>query len=210
MHLNIQAMGCIHLSPKIHIISFGALTIGRLIDMSEILRIGPDKLKVSINIFTCLLIILLLLVPFTTAISTTDGDYQAVENDSYTIGVQAYIYGLAPVMMQRTENLFVTMSGMGHAPVNQMGYSTHLVDASFTDVVTLTQIRFTILHFLNWERNRWCCMYRTPMDVTMSNSCLMRTRIPSTAWVDVPLEQEKALLPSLDLVGTAACPQDSR
>jgi hypothetical protein len=104
--------------------------------MSKILRISLDKLKVSINIFVCPLIILLLLIPFTTAISTTDGDYQAVENDSYTIGVQAYIYGLAPVIMQRTENLFVTTSGMGHAPVNQMGYSTHLVNASFTDVVT--------------------------------------------------------------------------
>ena len=104
--------------------------------MSEILRISADKLKVSINIFTCSLIILLLLVPFTTAISNTDEDYQAVGNDSYTIGVQAYIYGLAPVMMQRTENLFVTTPGMGHAPVNQMGYSTHLVNASFTDVVT--------------------------------------------------------------------------
>jgi hypothetical protein len=31
----------------------------------------------------------------------------------------------------------------------------------------------------------------------------MRTRIPSTAWVDVPLVQEKAILPLLDLVGTA-------
>ena len=104
--------------------------------MSEILRISLGKLKVAINICVCSLIILLLIVPFTTAISTTDGDYQAVENDSYTIGVQAYIYGLAPVMMQRTENLFVTTPGMGHAPVNQMGYSTHLVNASFTDVVT--------------------------------------------------------------------------
>ena len=102
--------------------------------MSEILRISLDKLKVAMNIFACSLLILLLLVPLTTAISTTDGDYQAVENDSYTIGAQAYIYGLAPVMMQRTENLFVTTPGMGHAPVNQMGYSTHLANANFTDV----------------------------------------------------------------------------
>ena len=104
--------------------------------MSEILRISLGKLKVAMNIFSCSLLILLLLIPFTTAISTTEGDYQAVENDSYTIGVQAYIYGLAPVMMQRTENLFVTKPGMGHALVNQMGYSTHLVNASFTDVVS--------------------------------------------------------------------------
>ncbi len=66
----------------------------------------------------------------------TDEDYQALENDSYSIGVQAYIYGLAPVMMQRTENLFATTPGMGHAPVNQMGYSTHLATANDTDVVT--------------------------------------------------------------------------
>ncbi len=92
--------------------------------MSEILRISLGKLKVAINIFACSLLILLSLVQFTTAINTTDGDYQALENDSYTIGVQAYIYGLAPVMMQRTENLFVTKPGMEHAPVNQMGYST--------------------------------------------------------------------------------------
>ncbi len=59
--------------------------------MSEILRISLGKLKVAINIFACSLLILLLLVPFTTAISTTDGDYQALENDSYTIGAQAYI-----------------------------------------------------------------------------------------------------------------------
>jgi hypothetical protein len=46
--------------------------------MSEILRISLDKLKVSINIVACSLIILLFLVPFTTAISTTVGDYQAL------------------------------------------------------------------------------------------------------------------------------------
>ena len=64
------------------------------------------------------------------------GTTKHVENDSYTIGVQAYIYGLAPVMMQRTENLFVTTPGMGHAPVNQMGYVQTLLNANFTDVVT--------------------------------------------------------------------------
>ena len=81
--------------------------------MSERLKISLSKLKVALNIFVCSLLILLLMVPFTTAISTKDGDYQALENDSYTIGVQAYIYGLAPVMMQRTENLFVTTPGSG-------------------------------------------------------------------------------------------------
>lgn len=38
--------------------------------------------------------------------------------------------------IQRTENLFVTTPGMGHSPVNQMGYSTNLAAANFTDVVT--------------------------------------------------------------------------
>jgi hypothetical protein len=129
-------MGFRQLSPRNSHNLFWYINDWKVIDMSEILRIRLGKLKVAINIFACSLIILLLLVPFTTAISTTDWDYQAVENDSYTIGVQTYIYGLAPVMMQRTENLFVTTPGMGHAPVNQMGYSTHLVNASFTDVVT--------------------------------------------------------------------------
>ena len=137
MHLSIQAMGCRSIiAIEIHII-FWYINDWKVIDMSEILKISLGKLKVALNIFVCSLLILLLMVPFTTAISTTDGDYQALENDSYTIGVQAYIYGLAPVMMQRTENLFVTTPGMGHAPVNQMGYySTHLANANFTDVVT--------------------------------------------------------------------------
>jgi len=75
-------------------------------------------------------------MPLTNASSKMDGDYQALENDSYTIGVQAYIYDLAPVMIQRTENLFVTIPGLGHYPVNQIGYSTNLTAANFTDVVT--------------------------------------------------------------------------
>ena len=102
--------------------------------MLEGLKIDLSKLKVALNI-ACSLLILLLMLPFTNAINTTYGDYQALENDSYTIGVQAYIYGLAPVMMQHTENLFVTTPGMGHSPVNQMGYSTHLATANDTDVV---------------------------------------------------------------------------
>lgn len=103
--------------------------------MSERLKISLNKLKVALNIFVCSLLVLLLMVPFTTAISTQDEDYQTLENDSYSIGVQAYIYGLAPVIMQRTENLFATTPGMGHAPVNHMGYSTHLATANDTDVV---------------------------------------------------------------------------
>jgi len=62
-------------------------------------------------------------------------DYQARENDAYSIGVQAYIYGLAPVMMERIEKVFVTTPGVGHAPVNQFGHATHLATPNDTDVV---------------------------------------------------------------------------
>jgi hypothetical protein len=91
------------------------------IDMSKRLKTNLSKLTLTLNIFACTFLILLSVVPLTNASSKSDGDYKALENDSYTIGVQAYIYSLAPVMMQRTENLFVTTPGMGHAPVNQMG-----------------------------------------------------------------------------------------
>ena len=56
-------------------------------------------------------------------------------------------------MMQRTENLFVTTPGMGHAPVNQ-GYSTHLVNASFTDVVTPNADTLYNTAFLELGKNR--------------------------------------------------------
>lgn len=61
--------------------------------------------------------------------------YQARENDAYTIGVQAYIYGLAPVIMERTEKRFVSTPGMGHAPINQFGHATRLATPNDTDVV---------------------------------------------------------------------------
>jgi hypothetical protein len=76
------------------------------------------------------------MVPLTNASSKTDENYQAHENDAYTIGVQAYIYGLAPVIMQRTEEIFVKNPGTGHAPINQMGYLNHLATSNNTDVVT--------------------------------------------------------------------------
>ncbi len=104
--------------------------------MSERLQISLSEPKVALNIFMCALLILLSIIPLTNAISTTDGDYKARENDAYTIGVQAYIYGLAPVMMQKAENLSVTTPGMGYVPINKMGYLTHLLTANFTDIVT--------------------------------------------------------------------------
>jgi hypothetical protein len=60
----------------------------------------------------------------------------SLRNDSYTIGVQAYIYGLAPVIMQRTEQTMTTTPGPGHAPVNQFGHIRHLATPNETDVVS--------------------------------------------------------------------------
>jgi hypothetical protein len=97
--------------------------------------------------FFCAMLILLSTAPLINAASEQNGNvtntsskmddyYQARENEAYTIGVQAYIYGIAPVIMQRTEELFVTTPGRGHAQVNQMGYTTTLAAANDTDVVT--------------------------------------------------------------------------
>ena len=133
--LRIEAMNYSHLSPKkLHNLFWHIRLEG--INMSERLQNNFSKLKVALSILECLFFILLLMTQLTSAISTKDGDYQALENDSYTIGVQAYIYGLAPVMMQQAENLSITTLGMGHVPVNQMGYLTRLLDANFTGVVT--------------------------------------------------------------------------
>ncbi|WP_230742755.1 DUF1254 domain-containing protein [Methanooceanicella nereidis] len=66
----------------------------------------------------------------------TSSDYAAREKDAYTIGVQAYIYGLAPVIMERTEKLFVTMPGAGHASINQFGHKGRLTTPNDTEVVT--------------------------------------------------------------------------
>lgn len=60
----------------------------------------------------------------------------SLENESYTIGVQAYIYGLAPVIMQRTEDIFTSTPGPAHAPVNQFGCVTHLATPEDTIIVT--------------------------------------------------------------------------
>jgi hypothetical protein len=106
-----------------------------------------NTLIIELINFICALLILLSTVPLTHAASEQNGNitnnsskmdeyYQARENEAYSIGVQAYIYGLSPVVMQRTEELFVTTPGEGHATVNQMGYFTHLATANDTDVVT--------------------------------------------------------------------------
>jgi hypothetical protein len=60
----------------------------------------------------------------------------ALENYTYSIGMQAYIYGLAPVIMERTEQQFATTQGMGHAPVNQFGFSSELATPNSTIFVS--------------------------------------------------------------------------
>lgn len=147
-------MGCRHLSTKNLHNLFWCINDWKVIGMLERLKTNLSKLTLTLNIFACTFLILLSVVPLTNASSKSDGDYKALENDSYTIGVQAYIYSLAPVMMQRTENLFVTTPGMGHAPVNQMGLLYTPCQCQLHRCRYLTQIRFTILHFSNWERNR--------------------------------------------------------
>lgn len=97
----------------------------------------------------CLIIAALLLQPFLQALATgaavqapggqaleANALNSSIENDSYTIGVQAYIYGLAPVIMQRTEELFTTTPGPGHAPVNQFGCVTELATPTNSIIVS--------------------------------------------------------------------------
>ncbi len=112
--------------------------------------------------------------------------------------------------IQRTENLFVTKPGMGHASVNQVGYSTHLANANFTDVVAPNADTLYNTAWLELGEEPIVLHVPAPMGGTMSSRCLMHIRIPSTAWVNGPLVQEKAISPLLGLIGTAACPQDSR
>lgn len=70
------------------------------------------------------------------ATGTKDDGYQARENDAYSIGVQAYIYGLAPVIIERTERAFTSTPGPGHAPVNQFGHVRHLATPDDAIIVT--------------------------------------------------------------------------
>ncbi len=96
----------------------------------------------------CLMVIGLVLLS-TTALAMTvnaqkqdagggkeNNDHNAREKYAYSIGVQAYIYGLAPVIMERTEKTFTTSSGPAHAPVNQFGHVTHLATSNDTIIVT--------------------------------------------------------------------------
>ena len=62
MNLSIKAVCCRHLSPRNSHNLFWYINDWKVIDMPEILRISLGKLKMAINIFTCSLLILLLLV----------------------------------------------------------------------------------------------------------------------------------------------------
>jgi len=120
-------------------------------------------------------------VTLTNASSKTYGDYQALENDSCTIGVQAYIYDLAPVMMQPTEEGFVTTPGIGHVPVNQMGYFTKLVTANFTNVVTPNADTLYNTSCLELGKEPIVLHVPDTNDVTISSRCLTHIQILSTA-----------------------------
>ena len=61
---------------------------------------------------------------------------RSLMNESYTIGVQAYIYGLAPVIMQQTEQAMTTMQVPAHAPVNHFGHVRQLATPNDTIIVS--------------------------------------------------------------------------
>lgn len=98
----------------------------------------------------CILLILTMVLPYPMTTTSTaiavNGDPatyagpgdpgRTLENQSYEIGLQAYTYGIAPVIMQRTEELFTTTPGPGHAPVNQFGHLSGLATPEDTDVVS--------------------------------------------------------------------------
>ena len=78
------------------------------------------------------LIVLSMVMPALSAGNTKN----ARATDAYTIGVKAYVYGLAPVIMERTERAFTTTPGRGHAPVNRFGHLRSLATPNDTVVVT--------------------------------------------------------------------------
>ena len=102
---------------------------------------GGDPLKLII----CLILFGVLIISVMVAVSAQkpnigivaggDGN-RSLMNDSYTIGVQAYIYGLAPVIMQRTEHAMTTTQGPASASVNHFGHVRYLATPNDTIVVT--------------------------------------------------------------------------
>lgn len=64
--------------------------------------------------------------------NSTAQDYQARQDDAFSIGVQAYIYGLAPVIMQRNERTFTDSL----APVNQFYHYRQLATPNDTFIPT--------------------------------------------------------------------------
>lgn len=106
-----------------------------------------SNFKITPIVFAYALLFLLLTVPPSTAVAIQKeisadtpinivNDHHHIKKiDIYKIGVQAYIYGLAPVIIQRTEKIFVNTPEK-YAPVNKMSYSTRLATDNDTDVVT--------------------------------------------------------------------------
>ena len=107
----------------------------------------PPGLALTTRV-ACILLVLMMVLPYpmaATATATNGGPAtfagpvdpgRSLENQSYEIGLQAYVYGIAPVIMQRTEEVFTTTPGPGHAPVNQFGHIARLATPEDTDVVT--------------------------------------------------------------------------
>jgi len=74
------------------------------------------------------------MVPFTNAISTKDGNHQTFEKDSYTIGTQAYIYGLAPNYSKDRRSLCHKVRN-GALPSESDGYAPSVATPNENDVV---------------------------------------------------------------------------
>ena len=103
-----------------------------------------DPLKLMICfIFTGIIVVLIISVMMAVRAQQSDmtkatgnDSNRSLVNDSYTIGTQAYIYGLAPVIMQRTERVMTTTEGPAHAPVNHFGHVRYLATPNETIIVT--------------------------------------------------------------------------
>src|SRR5437588_34516 len=62
---------------------------------------------------------------------------QLREEEAYSLGLQAYIYGYPVVEMYRTRYLRVwNLASKGRAPINQFRHAQQLVDHTYTDVVS--------------------------------------------------------------------------
>ena len=93
-------------------------------------------LSIGLLMFSLMTSAMLVVSPKSGMENIPDSSYRAMEDYTYSIGVQAYIYGLAPVIIQRTEQIYTTTPGPGHAPVNQFGHIDRLATPNDTIIVT--------------------------------------------------------------------------